>query len=112
MRGQKMCIRELPETLLQEIAGDGFTAHGENQAMAGEILHLRRLKERMEAVLLPSCPGFEAACRALWEREPHHLLAARGFPVDYDSQPPAIKAGVKRQVLTVLRTISKEVKGE
>lgn len=76
----------------------------------GELIELRELEERLEAVMKPDCPGFESACRALWDREPHHLLARHGYPVDFDSQPAAIRAGLKRQVMTVLRAISAEVK--
>lgn len=77
-----------------------------------ELTSYRWLVERLEAILRPDCPGFEAACRALWDREPHRMLEKAGYPIDYDSQPPAIKAGLKRQVLTVLRTAAKEVRGE
>nr|DAU95745.1 MAG TPA: hypothetical protein [Caudoviricetes sp.] len=77
-----------------------------------ELVAYRALEERLEAMLRPDCPGFEAVCRALWDSEPHRLLAHAGYAVDYDSQPTAIKAEIKRKVFTVLRATAKEVRGE
>ncbi|EQB4319515.1 hypothetical protein ACYJ2I_004069 [Enterobacter hormaechei] len=89
-----------------------YTVQQLNDRERAELTSYRWLVERLEAALLPDCPAFDAACRALWEREPHRILEKAGYPIDYDSQPPAIKAGLKRQVLTVLRTVEKEVRGE
>jgi len=77
-----------------------------------ELVAYRWKEERLEAMLRPDCPGFEAACRALWDVEPHTMLANAGFAVDYDSQPPTIKARIKRKVLAVMRTAAREVRGE
>jgi hypothetical protein len=89
-----------------------YTVQQLNDRERAELTSYRWLVERLEAVLRPDCPAFDAACRALWKREPHRILEKAGYPIDYDSQPPAIKAGLKRQVLTVLRTVEKEVRGE
>ncbi|WP_142971397.1 hypothetical protein [Enterobacter hormaechei] len=77
-----------------------------------ELVAYRALEERLEAMFRPDCPGFEAVCRALWDMEPHKLLARAGYAVDYDSQPTTIKATIKRKVYTILRTTAKEVRGE
>lgn len=77
-----------------------------------ELVAYRALEERLEAMLRPDCPGFEAVCRALWDLEPHRLLAHAGYAVDYDSQPTAVKATIKRKVFTILRATAKEVRGE
>jgi len=67
------------------------------------------LLENLEDALRPESRLFQAACHALWDCEPHHLLATAGYPVNFDAQPAAIKASLRRQVLTVTRAMAREI---
>lgn len=43
----------------------------------------------------------DAACKALWECEPHRMLAIGGYATDYESQPETIKLDLRKQVRAV-----------
>lgn len=51
--------------------------------------------------------ALEIAAKALWESEPHHLLAAGGYPVKWEDQCSSIKRGMIRKAKLVIRAYQK-----
>lgn len=47
--------------------------------------------------------ALEAAAKALWESEPHHLLSAAGHPTKWEDQCSSIKRSTLKKVRTVVR---------
>lgn len=51
--------------------------------------------------------ALEIAAKAIWESEPHHLLAAGGHPVKWEEQCSSIKRSVTRQARLAIRAYQK-----
>lgn len=62
-----------------------------------ENIILKQVYPNIEAVAL------EVAAEFLWESEPHHLLAAGGYPTKWEDQCSSIKRGMLKKVRTVVR---------
>lgn len=56
--------------------------------------------------------ALEIAAKALWESEPHHLLAAGGYPVKWEDQCSSIKRGMIRKARVAIRAYVQAKDGE
>lgn len=51
--------------------------------------------------------ALDCAAKAIWESEPHHLLAAAGHPVKWEEQCSSIKRSVTRQARLAIQAYQK-----
>ncbi|MAD45558.1 MAG: hypothetical protein CMH98_11175 [Oceanospirillaceae bacterium] len=58
-----------------------------------------------------SLEQIEIAAKALWDSQPHKMLEAGGYPVDWESQPSIIKKGERRKVGVILKSLALEIEG-
>lgn len=56
--------------------------------------------------------ALEIAARALWESEPHHLLAAAGHATDWDNVCSSIKKGMLKKARVVVKAYEAARDGE